>query len=116
MAAGACLAVTALMRRQPARRKWYLGGEAGWTTLEDQTDKISGVRAGHKRFDEGYAAGARGGYQMGPWRFEEEYIYRNNELSRPRVGGVNIPGVSGGRSSHAIMTNVLYDFNNSAGR
>jgi outer membrane protein OmpA-like peptidoglycan-associated protein len=46
---------------------------------------------------------------MGPWRFEEEYTYRNNGLNSLSVGTAGAPGISGSRSSHAFMTNVLYD-------
>jgi OmpA-OmpF porin, OOP family len=113
---GSCVAVLALASGGPAQAQlflgpghWYLGGEAGWSSLEDQTDRAGGVSLG-ANYDDGYALGVRGGYQMGPWRFEEEYIYRNNDLSSLSFGGVSIPGVSGSRSSHAIMTNVLYDF------
>ena len=63
------------------------------------------------RSDSGFAAGARVGYEMGPWRFEEEYAYRSNDLDRLNVGGVNTGGATGNRSSHAIMTNVIYDIN-----
>lgn len=109
--AGGLLAVMAFSCGDHAQAQWYLGGEAGWSNLTDQTDNVSGAPAIHKSFDSGYALGVRGGYQLGPWRFEEEYIYHNNSLDSLSVGGVNIPGASGSRDSHAIMTNVLYDFN-----
>src|SRR5207248_10779099 len=77
----------------------------------DQTNRAPGLAPVRARFGDGFAAGARIGYEWGPWRFEEEYAYRSNDLSGLRVGGFNVPGVSGSRQSHAIMTNVLYDIN-----
>jgi outer membrane protein OmpA-like peptidoglycan-associated protein len=108
---GGCVAVTALSCATGAQAQWYIGGEAGWSDLTDSTDRGGGLPTLHKNFDSGYALGVRGGYQMGPWRFEEEYIYHNNDLDRLSTGGTTIPGASGTRASHAIMTNVLYDFN-----
>ncbi|HEX3863427.1 MAG TPA: OmpA family protein [Stellaceae bacterium] len=111
LAAGACLAVFASITSSGARAQtFYLGGEAGWNTLEDQSSKFSGgLPSAHSKYDSGYAVGARAGYEMGPWRFEEEYNYRNNGLNRLNIGGFNVPGVSGSREAHAIMTNVIYD-------
>ena len=33
------------------------------------------------QFSAGYNVGVRGGYQLGPWRFEEEYSYRRNNVA-----------------------------------
>ena len=112
MVAGMCLAMAAVSPVTRAEAQtFYLGGEAGWSVLEDQTDRAGGVPVAHARFDSGFAAGARAGYEWGPWRFEEEYVYRNNDLNHLDVGGANLHGVSGSRESHAIMTNLLYDIN-----
>ena len=56
----------------------YIGGEAGWTGLSGQTDTISGITSPTARFNGGFNTGVRGGYEWGPWRFEEEYSYRQN--------------------------------------
>jgi outer membrane protein OmpA-like peptidoglycan-associated protein len=94
----------------PARAQViYFGGEAGWTTLQNQSSNAKGFPAVNSRFDSGFAAGARVGYEWGPWRFEEEYVYRRNGLNSINTLGVNIPGASGNRQSHAFMTNILYD-------
>ena len=74
----------------------YFGGEAGWSNLENETDRIGGTKL-HAKFNSGFAAGARAGYEWGPWRFEEEYVYRSNDLSSLRLGSTKLPGVSGGR-------------------
>ena len=77
--AGACLAVVLSMSTTVVRAQtFYLGGEAGWSMLEDQTDRAKGLPKVRKQFDSGFAAGARAGYEWGPWRFEEEYIYHRD--------------------------------------
>jgi outer membrane protein OmpA-like peptidoglycan-associated protein len=112
LAAAAGLAVVAASSVGAQAQTLYLGGEGGWNVLEDQRDRgpagTANVRA---RFDDGYAAGAKVGYEMGPWRFEEEYTFRHNDLTNLRIGGFNAPNASGSRESHAVMTNVLYDIN-----
>src|SRR6266478_2485404 len=74
---------------------FYIGPEGGWTKLTDQTDTVNGrIQTGpggaalainrrslNASFDSGFNVGGRVGYQWGPWRFEEEYSYRNNGLS-----------------------------------
>jgi OmpA-OmpF porin, OOP family len=114
---------------------WYIGPEGGWTSLNsNNSGTVSGVhftgpngatfttpgtRNPQRDFDSGFNAGARGGVQWGPWRLEEEYSYRHNGLSS---SGLTLTGplgntftTAGGRgsgqnNSHAIMTNVIYDF------
>ncbi|MGH7735667.1 MAG: hypothetical protein ACREOE_18715, partial [Gemmatimonadales bacterium] len=63
----------------------------GWSALQDQRDRVAGSPTAHARFDSGFAVGARAGYEWGPWRFEEEYTYRNNDLNGLRIGGTNVP-------------------------
>ena len=98
-----------------ARAQFYVGGEAGWTALEDQSGTVSGAPVAVPRvnqsWDSGFAVGARAGYEMGPWRFEGEYAYRRNDLSGVSVGGTKIGGASGSREAHALMVNALYDIN-----
>src|ERR1700756_2437129 len=112
---------------------FYIGPEGGWTKLTDQTDTINGRivstvpgqalslprRSVTANFDSGFNVGGRLGYQWGPWRFEEEYSYRRSALSSPGgLGGngcldgvvTSSAGFQGQRSTHAIMTNVIYDF------
>jgi OOP family OmpA-OmpF porin len=111
MAAGACLATMVGLSVNSAQAQViYFGGEAGWSVLQDQTTRSAGFANGKTKFDDGFAVGARIGYEMGPWRFEEEYTYRRNTLSSLNVAGVGVPGASGSRQAHAFMTNVLYDF------
>ena len=116
---------------------WYVGPEGGWTSLTSQSASTSPVQFGGgipggttlytapginatPNTDSGYNVGARGGYQWGPWRFEEEYSRRHNSLSNNQSFSVlgpygNTFTTNGGRTqgqvqSNALMTNVLYDF------
>jgi len=107
---------------------WYIGPEGGWTKLTNQTDQVSpshftGPGGGvfsfpgtspTANFNSGFNVGARGGYQWGPWRFEEEYSYRHSGLNTltggPFAISTNPSNVTGQRNSHAIMTNAIYDF------
>lgn len=94
---------------------FYLGPEGGWTSLASQNNKfrvppvIANGSLGPKvTFNSGFNVGVRGGYMWGPWRFEEEYSYRNNDVQSFFGAGNRI--VSGSRHANAIMTNVIYDF------
>src|SRR5262249_36800121 len=113
---------------------WYIGPEGGWTSLTSQSESTSpvsftGPNAGTfttpgfnatPNTNSGYNVGVRGGYQWGPWRFEEEYSHRGNSLSNNNSFSIlgpfgNSITTNGGRTqgqsnSNAIMTNVIYDF------
>ncbi len=106
----ACLAFAAMLLPAHSPAQLYIGAEGGWTGLPDRTDDIIGVTAVTARFNGGFNAGVRGGWEWGPWRFEEEYSYRRNG-ARDLVGSnFIINGISGNRHTNSIMTNVLYDF------
>jgi len=105
---------------------WYIGPEGGWTKLTNQTDSISSSTftgpngqpftipsaGGTVNFNSGFNAGARGGYQWGPWRGELEYSYRHSQVNSFTSGLTNIGfnNVNGQRNSNAIMVNGIYDF------
>jgi OmpA-OmpF porin, OOP family len=111
---------------------WYVGPEGGWTGLPNQrvtnttsvpfrVDTVGGASngpffssfgTGSARYDSGFNAGARAGLQYGPWRLEEEYSYRKNDLSQ--FTSFFGPGVnrafSGLQHTNSLMTNAIYDF------
>jgi len=91
--------------------QYYIGAQAGWTGLPYQTDTIEGLGPVPVQFNAGYNVGARGGYQLAPWRFEEEYSYRRNGVAEYGTVGESTNGVSGNRHTNSIMTNVIYDLN-----
>ena len=70
---GASLAFAMGLRESDAWAQYYIGAQAGWTGLSYQTDTIDGLGSVPVEFSAGYNVGVRGGYQSGPWRFEEEY-------------------------------------------
>ena len=103
-------AVAAALFGPGSQAQFYIGGETGWTGLPDQTDMISGVYSVLARFNGGFNIGVRAGYEWGPWRFEEEYGYRQNGARDLLGSNFAIKAVSGDRHSNSIMTNVVYDF------
>jgi len=91
----------------------YFGVEGGYTNLEDSTGHIVGTGLNAVRFserhDDGYNVGARAGYELGPWRFEEEFRFQQNGNRSVNIGGFNVK-TQGDRNAYAFMTNALYDF------
>ncbi len=95
---------------------FYLGPEGGWTALQSQSSTVTAVNRSGKTatfvpnttFNSGFNVGIRGGYAWGPWRFEEEYSYRNNSVQSFLGAGSAI--VNGNLHANAIMTNAIYDF------
>jgi len=109
---------------------WYIGPEGGWTSLSNQGTPIAtpafrvdtgtppangpftNSLKGSARYNSGFNAGGRLGVQYGPWRLEEEYSYRHNDLSsfQSFFGPGFNTAFQGNRITHSIMTNVIYDF------
>jgi OmpA-OmpF porin, OOP family len=107
---GLFLSLAAALIRSDARAQFYIGAEAGFTSLPDQTDTITGVTSATAHFDNGFNAGVRAGYEWGAWRFEEEYTYRRNGAHSLAAPGFTLNAVGGNRHTNSFMTNVLYDF------
>ncbi len=114
IAVAGCLSLMAAMvlSVMPASAQTlYFGGEGGWTLLEDQTVKPStGLRSVTERFNSGFTAGARIGYEEGPWRFEAEYAYRRNGADSITIGGATFGELSGSRQANSFLANLIYDF------
>jgi opacity protein-like surface antigen len=108
LATGASLAFAVGLRTSDACAQYYIGAQAGWTGLPYQTDTIEGLGPVPVEFSAGYNVGVRGGYQLGSWRFEEEYSYRQNDTAEFGADD-STNKVSGNRHTDSIMTNVLYD-------
>ena len=104
--AGVAVALAAALAALAAQAQFYLGGEGGWTGLEGTRDKIGGVTI-NRSFDSGWNAGARAGYQMGPWRFEGEYSHRENGSNLTRFA----TRFNGTVDTDSFMANGIYDFN-----
>jgi len=104
---------------------FYLGPEGGFTSLTSQNPDatIQGPKGfvvsnnGNRQinYDGGFNAGARAGYMWGPWRFEGEYSYRNNDVSNSgnvngARGGSAFLASTGSTHSNGIFANAIYDF------
>ncbi len=107
----AWLALAATLLIPDARAQFYIGAEGGWTGLPSQSITVPGLFSTNLQFNSGFNAGMRLGYEWGPWRFEEEYSYRQNNVPNNfSLFGFPINGISGNRHTNSVMTNVLYDF------
>jgi opacity protein-like surface antigen len=111
LASGASFAFVLAALSSDAWAQYYIGAQAGWTGLPYETDTIAGLGPVAVQFNAGYNVGARGGYQLAAWRFEEEYSYRRNGVAEYGMIGESANGASGDRHTHSIMTNVIYDLN-----
>src|SRR3954451_19943061 len=124
--AGVALAVTlggtagtqAQFLALPSGGAFYLGGEGGWTWLNDQTlhpsgtfSNVLGGRSKKENFSGGPVIGVRAGYEWGPWRLEEEFAYRINGINNISAGNNIFPNAKGNRTSYAFMTNLMASTN-----
>jgi len=116
--ASAITLVSATAFAQGQTEGWYIGGEGGWTHLEDM-DFTNGAAAmpnkGTLQPDEGFAGGIVGGYEFSSGvRAELEAVYRHNDISKFNGSLTGPPSVSAGAggtaSNAAVMGNVYYDF------
>src|SRR5579885_3424201 len=80
----AALVAGAQAQAQNGPGSFYIGGEGGWTSLENQKATAVGL-SGTVHADDGFNVGGRAGYMWGPWRFEEEVNYRRNGLKIGRA-------------------------------
>jgi opacity protein-like surface antigen len=87
---------------------WYVGGEAGWSSLVDEGEKavipVIGPRDDTATWAGGYDLGMRAGYGWGNWRVEEEFRFERNGADT-----FNGAVASGRASGYAVMSDLLYD-------
>src|SRR5229473_507123 len=103
---------------------WYFGGQVGWTMLDSERGSLGRTAAAgggsltlRENWNDGFNTGVRGGYEWGPWRFEEEFSFQTNGLHSLGLSAAS-PGwpagtstlVGGDRNAYAFMTNAIYDF------
>ena len=65
---GACVAFAIALFARDVRAQFYLGAEGGWTSLPDQDITVPGLFSTSLRFNSGFNAGVRLGYEWGAWR------------------------------------------------
>ncbi|MBV8847916.1 MAG: OmpA family protein [Bryobacterales bacterium] len=86
----------------------YFGGEAGWTTLNNDPASATipgiGFRSHHQIWFDGFNVGARAGVEWGPWRTEEEVRFQHNDVRK-----FDTSGVTGRDDALALMTNLIYE-------
>ncbi|MFL5266254.1 MAG: hypothetical protein ACJ8AH_06575, partial [Stellaceae bacterium] len=64
---GGCLAVAIVLFARDAPAQFYIGAEGGWTSLPDQDITVPGLFSTNLRFNSGFNAGVRLGYEWGAW-------------------------------------------------
>src|SRR5437588_6117382 len=93
----------------PGAGVFYLGGEAGWTRLANESATavipVIGTRSDGIDWRNGFNAGGRLGLEWAPWRIEEEFRYQQNDVHK-----LEHSSGRGAYTAAAIMTNFLYDF------
>ena len=117
--AGLCIAYAS----QPAsaRDRWYVGGEAGATFVEDlaryRPDAAQHACEPPTRYDYGFGLGAALGYDISSigFRVEAEVAFRSARVGSIRDIGVFLPSIdipleSGRASALSFIINGLYDF------
>ena len=88
----------------------YFGVEGGYTDLAGyQSGHIVGTGIGvQERFDDGFNVGARAGYEWGPFRFEEEFRFSQNGITRFQVDGATaVRGSNGALGRDRLSLNDL---------
>jgi OmpA-OmpF porin, OOP family len=90
---------------------FYIGGEGGYTALEEMGTKSGSATGPTIRSNSGFAVGIDGGYAFGNgFRLEGELPFRYNGVDSLRAGNSSV-GASGHITSQAAMANVFYDLN-----
>jgi len=125
--AGLAVALVGLAS-EPASAQWYVSAYGGGNILEDADNAGSAISASSS-FDTGYVVGGAIGRGFGPWRFEGEVAYRQNDLSELTFisdGGLGVAlgigsldglsvNANGDVSALSFMANVFYDFKLASG-
>lgn len=106
----ACLFVSSLQAATPIDG-WYGSAFGGYSYFEGNVATTSGgLFFNLPKYQDGWHAGGRFGYQSNPMRYEIEYTYTQADAHKFQVAGVNQTGVSGRTRASYGMLNVYYDF------
>lgn len=90
---------------------WYSSVFGGYTYAPDNVyTTVNGVFINGTRYNDGYNAGGRFGYQSNPLRYELEYTYLEASAKRFDIGYTRQDGVTGFTSANLLMANAYYDF------
>ena len=97
------------LSRRRARRRSISAAKADGPCCRTRRYAPAGLPTTTERFNSGFAAGARIGYEEGSWRFEAEYAYRRNEADSITSGGANFNNIGGSRQANAFLANLIYE-------
>ncbi len=105
-----CLFVTSLQAATPIDG-WYTSAFGGYSYFENNVaTTVNGIFRNIPKYQSGWHAGGRFGYQCNPMRYELEYTYTQGKTYKFHVGGTPQTGVTGKTSASFGMLNVYYDF------
>lgn len=90
---------------------WYLSAFGGYTHLSSNSNNnYLGLYRSDVRFNGGYNAGGRIGFQSNPIRYEFEYTYLEVNPDRYRINFINQLGINGQVTANLVMANLYFDF------
>lgn len=106
----ACLFVTAIQAATPIDG-WYGSAFGGYSYFESNVaTRVGGLFRNVPKYQDGWHAGGRFGYQSNPMRYEIEYTFTKGDAYKFLVAGIPQAGVTGDTSASFGMLNVYYDF------
>jgi len=82
---------------------FYVGGEGGWTSLEDDVNRLPNKK-GPETWRGGFNVGVRAGYEWAAMRLEGEFRYQNNDAD-----SIARHPAKGDRTAHPLLVNAIYD-------
>lgn len=90
---------------------WYSSVFGGYTYLQDNISVSRfGITRTDAKYDGGYNAGGRIGFQSYPLRYEAEFTYTTADFSSFYLNNVKKRRVGGQTTAALGMANVYYDF------
>jgi OOP family OmpA-OmpF porin len=109
LVAGVCLFAAAATAARA--EGWYVGGF--YTPYVEAEDVGFGTALGTvtTTFDSGSGLGFVGGREMGSWRVEADWSWREFDVEDHLLAGAALPGPTGAMDAHTYFVNVIYDFN-----
>jgi opacity protein-like surface antigen len=82
---------------------FYVGGEGGWTNLEDEINRIPDKK-GPESWRDGFNVGLRVGYEWEAFRLEGEFRYQDNDAK-----SIGRHPAKGDRAAYPLLVNAIYD-------
>jgi opacity protein-like surface antigen len=90
---------------------WYINPFGGVSHIASNIHtRFFGTLHSDVKYNLGYNAGVRLGYQSTPMRYEFEYTYINADARRYRIDDIEQINVGGSASANLVTANLYYDF------